>query len=114
MFNAKHFNTWFDKNYDINSNGKIQVSSKVSTYHTIATVYTKYIETLEQAALDTEVSKQEVTEFLEKKINEVVSSSVSETNNNITPNEFVNEFLEQFSDKFTFNSNWSLIQQKGD
>ena len=114
MFNAKHFNTWFDKNYDINSNGKIQVSSKVSTYHTIATVYTKYIETLEQAALDTEVSKQEVTEFLEKKINEVVSSSVSETNNNITPNEFVNEFLEQFSDKFTFNSNWSLIQQKGE
>jgi hypothetical protein len=115
MFNVKHFNTWFDKNYDINSNGKIQVSSKVSTYHPIATVYTKYIEALEQAALDTEVSKQEVTDVLTQRIKDKMNEAANDNATQyITPFEFLDEFIEKNRDKFSFNENWTMIIQKGE
>ena len=91
--------------------GKIQLLSKVSTYHTPAVVYMNYMKVLEAAALDTDVTRDEVTKLLESKI--ASKNSGTQKDEQITPDEFVKEFLSAHRGEFTFNSNWSLIQQNG-
>lgn len=71
-----------------------------------------YVKALEAAALDTNVEKEEVVAILEDKINSKTATVVKD--DQVTPNDFVNEFLSKHRSKFTFNDNWTMIQQCGE
>lgn len=90
--------------------GKLQLLSKVSTYHTPAIVYVNYMKALEAAALDEDVSKSEVVDLLNAKIKEITADNSTSTTDQVNSNTFINEFIDSHKHEYHFNSNWTMIE----
>lgn len=101
------FDNWFNRNFTITTNRKIKSNFKTKYYAPIDIAY-EYDKL--QMQLCKSCDKTAIVNALQAKCDETFEANGTD----ITPEAFVQKFVEDNKDRYSFNSNWTMITEKGD